>query len=303
METTENGTFLQEKGAANDHDIVPFSAQQSEHWLLERTYHAHLCNGGELAVPAFTEAMKQLVDFPIAPSSQPSKSHLAEIVPLKKSTNFTAPLPTWREISAAEANALFQQGNPILLYGEHACKHPQEAMEAWKPARNMYNIIYRDERTQPEAISETESAVCYLDPKQGTFSNTTWRAWFPSDTAALLAGNPHEGTITFLAPCVQFPYTTHYTVMASDGHVYPYADRDGAIQGYQTFSPQEVGKEHDLHAIFPQFCYYHEVTCPSGIYHLEFFGPHMNEWGYAVEEATAFTSAHVADPLRAEMTR
>jgi hypothetical protein len=35
--------------------------------------------------------------------------------------------------------------------------------------------------------------------------------------------------------------------------------------------------------IFPRFCYYHEVQCPSGAYRLEFFGSRMDEQGYKVK--------------------
>lgn len=31
----------------------------------------------------------------------------------------SVPLSTWREISQEEAQATFQQGIPVLLYGEH----------------------------------------------------------------------------------------------------------------------------------------------------------------------------------------
>ena len=34
-----------------------------------------------------------------------------------------------------------------------------------------------------------------------------------------------------------------------------------------------------------QFCYYDEVTCPSGIYRLEFFGSRIDKQGYKVKEA------------------
>jgi hypothetical protein len=47
----------------------------------------------------------------------------------------------------------------------------------------------------------------------------------------------------------------------------------------------QVSNGRDLPTTFPQFCYYHEITCPHGVYHLEFFGPHMNEQGYKVREA------------------
>jgi hypothetical protein len=68
-------------------------------------------------------------------------------------------------------------------------------------------------------------------------------------------------------------------VIASDGQVHEYSDRAGAIQGFQAFPPQEVGEENDLHTVFPQFCYYHEITCPGGVYRLEFFGPRMDRGG------------------------
>lgn len=270
--------------AMDDHDAIPFSEQQSERWLLGRTYHARLRNGRELSVPDFTLAMTQLIDVAIQPSSQSSKSRLPERPPRKKSSNFSAPLPTWKEISSEEASALSRAGSPLLLYGEHAWRHQKGTMETWRPNRNMRSIIYGDAWEQPEVVSGTEYAVCYLDPKRGTFSNAAWRAWFSSDTATLLDGSA-ENTITFLAPCMQFPYTTHYTVMETSGHVHEYADRAEAIAGFQAFPPQEVREENDLHTFFPQFCYYHEVTCPGGIYRLEFFGPRMDEQGYQVKEA------------------
>jgi len=190
---------------------VPFSEHLSEQWLLERTYHAQLRNGRELSVPDFTQAMKQLIDFSV-------------------------PLSTWREISQEEAHAAYQQGRPILLYREHAWEHQKEASGTWRPNRNMRRIIYGDACAQPEAVSGTEYAVCYLDPKRGTFSNAAWRVWFSSDTTTILDGSVHS-TITFLAPCLQFPYTTHYTVIASDGQVYEYANRAEAIQGFDAFPP------------------------------------------------------------------
>ena len=76
-----------------------------------------------------------------------------------------------------------------------------------------------------------------------------------------------------------------YTVITSDGQVQEYANRAGAGEGFQAFPPQEVGKESDLHTVYPQFCYYHEVTCPGGVHRLEFFGPRMDEQGYHVKEA------------------
>lgn len=236
------------------HAYPAYTEHLSEIWLLERTYHAHLLNGRELSVPDLTSAMKQILTFSV-------------------------PLSTWQEISQEEAHTTYQQGIPILLYGEHSWEHLKGATRAWSPNRHMRAIIYGNDGEQPEAVSGTEYAVCYLDLKRGTFSNATWKAWFSSNTAMILDGSLHSA-IT----CVQFPYMTHYTVIASDGHIHEYSDRAGAIQGFQTFPPQEVGEESDLHTVFPQFCYYHEVTCPGGIYRLEFFGPHMDEQGYQIKE-------------------
>jgi hypothetical protein len=56
--------------------------------------------------------------------------------------------------------------------------------------------------------------VCYIDPQRGTFSNNVWKAWFASDTATMLEGGDHSA-ITFFGPWVQFPYTTHNTVIAA----------------------------------------------------------------------------------------
>jgi hypothetical protein len=263
---------------------VPFSERLSETWLLERTYHAQLWSGKELSVPDLTRAMKQLNDFDVALFLQSSKSKLAARVPLKKSTNFYVPLSTWREISQAEASATSQQGIPVLLYGEHSWEHPQGASGTWSPNKHIRVIISGNAGEQPEAVSGTNYAVCYLDPQRGTFSNTVWKAWFASDTATMLEGGDYS-TITFFAPCVQFPYTTHNTVIAADGQVHEYATSAEAVQGFQTLPPREVSSGSQVQTVFPQFCYYHEVTCPSGVYCLEFFGPRMDEWGYKVKEA------------------
>ena len=263
---------------------VPFSERLSEQWLLERTYHAQLRNGRELSVPDLTRAMKQLNDFDVLLFLQSSKSPLAERVPLKKSTNFSVPLSTWREISQEEASATSQQGIPVLLYGEHSWEHPQGASGTWSPNKHMRVIISGNALEQPEAVSGTDYAVCYLDPQRGTFSNTVWKAWFASETAPMLEGGDHS-TITYFAPCVQFPYTTHNTVIAADGQVHEYADSAGAVQGFQSLPSREASSGSRVQTIFPQFCYYHEVTCPSGVYRLEFFGPRMDERGYAAKEA------------------
>jgi hypothetical protein len=264
---------------------VPFSERLSETWLLERTYHAQLWSGNELSVPDLTLVMKQFNDFDVPLSLQSSKSKLAERLPLKKSTNFYVPLSTWREISQEEAHTTYQQGIPVLLYGEHAWEHLKGATGTWGGAsKNMQFIISVKTGVQPEALSGTDYAVCYLDQQRGTFSNTVWKAWFASDTATLLEGGDHS-SITFFGPCEQFPYTTHYTLIAADGQVREYADSDGAIQGFQTLPPREVSSGSQVQMVFPQFCYYHEVTCPSGVYRIEFFGPRMDERGYLVKEA------------------
>ncbi len=114
-----------------------YTEHLSEQWLLERTYHAHLRNGRELSVPSLTEAMKQLIDFPVPLSSQSYKSKLAERMPLEKSTNFSVPLPSWREISQEEASALYHQGIPILLYSEHSWEHLKGTTRAWSPNRHI----------------------------------------------------------------------------------------------------------------------------------------------------------------------
>ena len=263
---------------------VPCSERLSEAWLLERTYHAQLSNGRELSVPALTLAMKHLNDFDVPLSLRSSKSHLAERVPLEKSTNCSVPFSTWREIAQAEAQASFRQRIPILLYGEHTWERPQGAARAWGANKNMRGITFGDAGAQPEAVSGTDYAVCYLDPQRGAFSNPVWKAWFASDPATMLAGGDHS-SISFFAPCVQFPSTTHYTVIATDGQVHEYATSAEAIQGFQTLPPREVSSGNQVQTIFPQFCYYHEVTCPSGVYRLDFFGPRMDERGYPIKEA------------------
>ncbi len=262
---------------------ISFSERLSETWLLERTYHAQLRNGQELSVSNLTCAMKQLTDFDVPLSSQSAKSKLAERLPLK-STNFSVPVSTWREISQEEASATSQQGIPVLLYAEHVWGHPKRAEAAWRwsPNKNMRAIISDDARLQPEAVSGTDYAVCYIDPQRGTFSNAVWKAWFASGPA--LAESDHSA-MTFFAPCVQFPCTTHYTVIAADGQVYEYADRAGAVQGFQSLPSREVHNGSQIQTVFPQFCYYHEVTCPGGVYRIEFFGPRMDERGYLVKEA------------------
>ena len=261
-----------------------FSEQLSEQWLLERTYHAQLRNGRELSVPDLTLAMKQLSDFFVPLSSQSWKSKLAERLPLKKSTSFDVPISTWKEISQEEAYAISQQGIPVLLYGEHSWRHQKGTSVMWGPNKNMRAIIFGNAEEQPEVVSGTDYAVCYLDLQRGTFSNASWRKWFSSDPA-IFESSDHSD-ITFLVPCIQFPSTTHYTVIAADGQVYD-ADRAEAIQDFQTLPPQEVSNGSAIQTVFPQFCYYHEVTCSSGVYRLEFFGPRMDEQGYEVKAAVS----------------
>jgi hypothetical protein len=262
---------------------ISFQEQLSEHWLLERTYHAQLRDGRELSVPDLTKAMKQLIDFSVPLSTQSWKSKLPERVPLKKSSTISVPLPAWREISQEEAQTTYHQGIPVLLYSEHAWEHPKDDSETWSANTNMQVIISRKDWKHAEAVSGTDYAVCYLDVQRSNGSNASWRAWFPSDAETIFTGRDRS-TITFLGPSVQFPYTTHYTVIASDGHIHTYADRAEAIEGFSTLPPSRVGMGSEVQVVFPQFCYYHEITCPSGVYRLEFFGPRMDEKGYHVME-------------------
>ncbi len=263
--------------------ITPFSEHLSEQWLLDRTYHAQLRNGEELPVSDLTRAMKQLIDFDVPPSSQSSKSKLPERVPLKKSTNFSVPLSTWREVSQEEAYATYQQDMPVLLFSEHAWEHPKDASRSWSANKHMRVIIYGNDREHLGTVSGTDYAVCYLDQQRGTFSNASWRKWFSSDPT-IFESSDHSD-ITFLVPCIEFPFTTHYTVIAADGQVYEYAGRAEAIQGFHTLPPRKVSNGNAIQTVFPQFCYYHEVTCPGGVYRLEFFGPRMDEQGYKVKGA------------------
>jgi hypothetical protein len=263
---------------------VPFSEHLSEQWLIKRTYHAYLNNGEELAVPTLTTTMKQLIDVSVPLSLQSWKSRLPEMVPPDKSYNFSVPIPAWKEISQEEAFVLSQQAIPILLYGKHAWEHQKGSSGTWRPNRNMQRIIYGDVHTQPETVSGTEDAVGYLDPKRGMFSNAAWRAWFSSNAATLLDGNT-PSTATFFAPYVQFPYSTHYTVVAPDGHIHECADRAEAIQQFDAFPLQEEDNgSAGQTVVAAQFCYYHDVICSSGTYRLEFFGPRMEEQGYQVKQ-------------------
>lgn len=161
--------------------IAPFSEHLSEQWLLDSTYHAQLRNGEELSVPGLTRAMKQLIDFDIPPSSQSSKSKVAERVPLKKSSNFSVPFSTWREVSQEEACTTYQRGLPVLLFSEHAWEHPKGGSRSWGANKHMRVIVYGNAREHLETASGTDYAVCYLDLQRGTFSNTSWRKWFSSD--------------------------------------------------------------------------------------------------------------------------
>ena len=240
---------------------LAYTEQLSEIWLLEQTYHAHLRNGRELSVPDLTSAMKQI--------------------------SISVPLSTWQEISQAEARTIYQQGIPVLLYGEHSWKHLKGATRAWSPNRHMRAIIYGTDVEQPEVVAGTNVAVCYLDLQRGAYSNASWKTWFSSDNDLILAHDSERSSITFLGPYIQYPYTTHYTVIAVDGHVHNYADRVEAVQRFKTLPSQEVNTGNDLQTTFPQLCYYHEVTCPDGTYRLEFFGQHMDEQGYKVNQAAA----------------
>lgn len=247
---------------------VPFTESLSERWLLERTYHAQLRHGKELPVSDFTRAMKQLNDFYV-------------------------PLSTWKEISQGEASTSFQQGIPVLLFGEHAWKHSQKASPAWSASKNMRAIISGRVEEQAQEVSGTDYAVCYLDRQRGTFSNAAWKAWFASDAASPLESGDRSDII-FLVPSMQFPYTTHYTVITAGGQVHEYATSAEALQRFLTLPLQEASSGSQAQTVCPQFSYYHEITCPSGIYRLEFFGQRMDEELISVP----YGSRHRVESLR-----
>ena len=271
-------TFSPDNGRTNDHDEIPFSAPLSEQWLLERTSHAHLLNGEELSIAMLTEAMNQLIDIDLPLSSPSATSPLPERLLRKKSSTVSVPISTWQEITQAEARDAYEQGIPVLLVGEQTWNHAQGTSRRWGPNRNMRAIIFGNTVPQPEVTSTTTYVVCYLDLRQGTFANVSWNLWFSSDPATLF--NRQEQPIFFLRPCIQFPFTTHYTIIAADGRFSEYPNRAAALQGFVTAPLQEVRQGNTVQIVAPSFCYYHEVTCPRGTYRLEFFGPRMNEPGY-----------------------
>jgi hypothetical protein len=204
---------------------------------------------------------------------------------MKQIINFYVPISTWQEISPAEAHAAYQDGIPVLLYGENAWRHPEGASESWGASRNMCTLIFGDAVLPPEVVAGIDYAVCYLDARRGNYSNASWRAWFASDSATIFDGSDLSA-ITFFGPCFQFPYTTHFTVIAADGDIHEYSNGAEAIQGFETLISQEGDHGSPTQdVVFPQFCYYHEVTCPDGIYRIEFFGSHMDEQGYQVRGA------------------
>lgn len=236
---------------------IPYTEQLSEAWLLERTYHAYMHHGEALSVLDFTQAMKAI-------------------------TNLYVPFSLWEEITPEEAATTYQQGRPVLLYSEHPWKHLQKGPGAWRASKNMYALIFGNAPTHSEAETGAEHGVCYLDRQRGNASNDSWSRWFSTDPAMLLAGSA-SSPITFLGPRWSFPSTTHYTVIAPDGHSVEYADPTAAIQGFEALPPEEIGKGSNLQVVFPQLCYYYDVTCPDGTYRLEFFGPRMQERGYWIK--------------------
>lgn len=283
MIPTNRATFSPGHMRTDDHDEIPCSAPLSEQWLLERTYHAHLLNGKELSIARLTKAMSQLIDIAVPLSSPSSRPLLPERLLRKKSSTFSVPIPTWQEITQAEARTAYEQGIPILLVREPTENHAQGRPGRWGPNRNMRALIFgntmpQNTMLQPEVTSTTTYAVCYLDARQGTFANVAWKMRCASDLALLF--QRQEQPITFLRPCLQFPFTTHYTIITWDGRVSEYPDRAAALQGFATAPLQEMSQGNTVQMVVSSFCYYHEVTCPSGTYRLEFFGPRMNEQGY-----------------------
>lgn len=278
MLPTDRPASSPDHGETNDHDEIPFSAQLSEQWLLERTSHAHLLNGRELSVARLTKAMNQLITIDLPFSSPSSRSLLPERLLGKKSNIFYVPISTWQEITQEEARSAYKQGIPILLINERSWDHTQGTPGRWGPNQNMRAIIFGDTLPQPEVASTTSYAVCYLDIRQGTFANVSWKTWFPSDLDLLF--QRQDQPITFLRPYIQFPFTTHYTIVASDGRVSEYSDRAAALQGFVSAPLQERSQGNTAQIVAPSFCYYHEVQLGHVTYRLEFFGPRMNEQGY-----------------------
>lgn len=259
-------------------DDIPFSAQLSEQWLLERTSHAHLLNGEELSSARLTKALNQLIDSDLSFSSPSARSPLPERLLRKKSSTFSVPISTWLEITQEEARAAYEQGIPVLLVREQTWEQAQGTSGRWGPNRNMHALIFGNTVLPPEVTSAATYAVCYLDVRQSTLVNVSWKTWFSSDPALLF--QRQEQPIIFLRPCIQFPFTTHYTIIAADRRVSEYPDRAAALQGFGNAPLQGMSEGNSIEIVAPAFCYYHEVTCPSGIYWLEFFGPRMNEQGY-----------------------
>jgi hypothetical protein len=263
------------------HTTSPFSEHLSERWLLERTYHAQLREGRELPVAMLTQAMQQLIDVALR-STQSVKSKLPETLPIKKSTGFFIPISTWREITKQEARITYQQGKPVLLYSEQTWEHTKKTTEAWGPNQNMRTLIFGTAEMPPAAPSGSSMALCYLDARQGSFSNGTWKSWFASDPVRLFGDT--DQPITFFGPYIQYPFTTHYTVVASDGQISEYPDHIGALQGFATSPLQEEHNGNIVRIVVPHFSYYHDITCPSGVYRLEFFGSEVNKQGYTLTE-------------------
>jgi hypothetical protein len=190
------------------------------------------------------------------------------------------PIATWREITQQEAHNLYQQGTPVLLYSERTWEHTKKITGAWGPNQNMRTLIFGDAKMQAESATGTSMALCYLDARRGSFSNDTWKSWFSTDPAMLFDDN--DQNITYFGPCVQFPFTTHYTVIASDGQITEYPDHIGALQGFAQSPLQNVRSENTTRIAAPHFSYYHDVTCPDGVYRLEFFGSDVDKQGYTI---------------------
>lgn len=274
--------FIKEENMIDAYTTSPFSEQLSERWLLERTYHAQLHDGRELPVAMLTQAMQQLIDVALPRSTHSVKSKLPETLPIKKSTSFFVPISTWREITKQEAHTTYQQGKPVLLYSEQTWEQTKKTTGAWGPNQNMCTLIFGTAEMPAVAPSGIRMALCYLDARQGSFSNDTWKSLFASDPVRLFSDA--DQSITFFGPYIQYPFTTHYTVVASDGQVSEYPDHLGALQGFATSALQEEHNGDTVRIVAPHFSYYYDVTCPSGVYRLEFFGSEVNKPGYTLTE-------------------
>jgi len=99
---------------------IPFSERLSEHWLLERTYHAQLRNGRELSVANLTLAMKQLIDFFVPNLTAVSEIKIARgVAPLEEYQLLRTYLHLERNLTGRSTGALSSGIPHHALWGAH----------------------------------------------------------------------------------------------------------------------------------------------------------------------------------------